>query len=565
MADLVPSGAQPPSLIDPLRNPAGGPMLTRIGSFTDQPAVKKALPWFAGLAGVGLLALTWAVMAPAPQRMLYSSLSDGERAAVVESLDTAGITYAIDNSTGALSVGEDDLYRARMLVASEGSLAAPETGAQMLDSLPMGASRTLEGDRLRAAQERELTLTIMEIDSVESVRVHLAKPERSVFVRDNVPPTASVMVRMARGRQLADTQVTAIANLVAASVPGLSIDAVRIIDQNGRLLLQAKPGEADRIDLQARMEDKLRAQVEQLLSPMIGAGNFSSEIQVELDMAEVTSARESYDKDGAVRRETTQESQAAAAGTAAGIPGATSNTPPLDPQAVPGAPQGTPPAAQAGQGIGESSVSRTYELGREVAVSNQGPGTLKRLSVAVALNQDALKGAKPADIKKIEDLVAAAVGADPQRGDRVAVVTRPFAAVEAEEAPFWEAPWFAMVVRNAVALITVLLVLLLVVRPAIKALTGRSKKTQDEADEAPAQDGGGTAGALGFSSGSGSGSGADSAAGSELGKASLLQPGAGDLSEQIALAQRIVREQPDDALMALRRMIGDQPKMNEAA
>lgn len=562
MADLVPAGAAAPSMMAPLRDPSGGPVLTRLGTFASQPAVKKALPWFAGAAGVGLLALTWAIMSPAPQRVLYSQLSDAERGSVVTALDSAGIAYTIDNQTGALSVGEDDVYRARMLVAQDGALAAPETGTQMLDSLPMGASRTLEGDRLRAAQERELELTVMEIDGVESVRVHLAKPEKSVFVREDVPPSASIMVRMARGRQLADTQVSAIANLVAASVPGLSIDAVRIVDQNGRLLLQAKSGEADRIDLQARMEDKLRTQVEQLLSPMIGAANFSSEIQVELDMAEVTSARESYDKDGAVRRETTQASQSGATAPAAGVPGATTNTPPLDPQAVPGAPQGTQAPGAAPQGAGESSTSRTYELGREVAVSNQGPGTLKRLSVAVALNQDALKGAKPADLKKIEDLVAAAVGADPARGDKVAVIVRPFAPPVAEEAPFWEAPWFAMVVRNAVALISVLLVLLLAVRPALKLLGGR-KKDKAAADETLDETSQAMADALGDDE-----DGADDGATPRREPARTAitaMPDNGQLTQQIELAQRIVREKPEDALLALRRMIGETPQPVEEA
>jgi type III secretory pathway lipoprotein EscJ len=105
-----------------------------------------------------------------------------------------------------------------------------------LDSLPLGASRTLEGERLRAARQGELEMTIKQIDGVESVRVHLAEASKSVFVRDDAPPTASVMVRMAKGRKLADGQVSAIVNLVAGSVPGLSPDAVRVVDQHGRLL-----------------------------------------------------------------------------------------------------------------------------------------------------------------------------------------------------------------------------------------------------------------------------------------------------------------------------------------
>ena len=534
MSELVPVAPSATSLIAPLRDPSGGPMLTRLKAFAAQPPVRKALPWFAGIAGAGLLALVWAGLSPAPQRVLYASLNDGERAEVAAALDKASIGYTIDNGTGALTVGEDELYRARMVVASNGALAAPESGAALIDSLPMGASRTLEGDRLRAAQERELQMTIMEIDGVEAVRVHLAKGERSVFVRQEVPPTASVMVRLARGRQLADSQVTAIANLVAGAVPGLSIDSVRIADQHGRLLSQPRGADSDRLELQARMESKLRTQVEQLLGPMIGAENFTSEIQIELDMNEVTSARESYDKDGAVRRETTQRSQSSTS-AAIGVPGVLSNTPPTDAEARPGAPEGTQSQAT-GQGQGESSASRTYELGREVAVSNVAPGSVKRLSVAVALNQDALKGAKAADIATFEKLVGAAVGADPNRGDTVAVVVRPFQAAEIEAMPFWQTGWFATFLRYGVALISVLLVLLLAVRPIVKSLTAR-KQDAGEPGEGGAAAGSGMALV-------------------PMGRAAAPAVDREQLSAQIELAQRIVREQPDDALRALRRMLG---------
>ena len=187
MNGLVPAESQGSGMLTPL-TAGGGSFGDRLRAFTAQPAVKRALPWFGGMAGLGLLALTWATLSPAPQRVLYSSLADSERASVVETLDKAGIDYTIDNGTGALTVGEDDVYRARMLVASDGSLASPQSGTDLIESLPMGASRTLEGDRLRAAQERELTMTIAEIDGVEAVRVHIAKAERSVFVREDVAP-----------------------------------------------------------------------------------------------------------------------------------------------------------------------------------------------------------------------------------------------------------------------------------------------------------------------------------------------------------------------------------------
>ena len=545
-APLLVAAAPAPSLLAPLTDPAGGPALTRLRTFTAQAPVRKALPIFGLTAAIGLGALTWAALTPAPQRVLYSQLDDGERASVVDALDKAGIAYAIDNGTGTLTVDEDQLYRARMLVASDGALGAPESANSMLDNMPMGASRTLEGERLRAAREHELVLTIQEIDGVEAVRIHLAEGEKSVFVRENRPPTASVMLRLSRGRQLADSQVSAIVNLVAGSVPGLSPDAVRVVDQQGRLLSDRTRGDNDRLEIQARMEDKLRAQVSALLTPMLGEGNFSSEIQVELDMDQVTSARESYDKAGVLRSETQAQSQSTAPGAAVGVPGVLANTPPLAAVPQPGAPQGTPPAAapapgQSGPIAGESSATRTYELGREVAVANTTPGKLKRISVAVAISATAAKGGK-ADVDQIKQLVSAAVGADAARGDQVAVVSRSFDVAVLEGLPFYEAPWFAMAVRYGVGLLAVILVLLLGVRPLIKALSGGA--ANKAAKDKPAKD-------------------ADLPADADAITEAMTDPATGTidpelLGRQVSLAQRMVEERPQDALIALRQMLNAQ-------
>lgn len=537
MSELVASPAMP------LAQPGAGTPLERLLSLGGQPLVKRALPWFLGAAALGGVALTWSVLSPAPQRILYSELGDSERAGVVSSLEKAGIAYAIDNATGTLTVAEDDLYRARMLVAQDGALAVPDP-TTALDSLPLGASRTLEGERLKAAREHELQLTIQEIDGVEGVRVHLAEGNKSVFVRDEAPPSASVMVRMAKGRQLADAQVAAVVNLVAGSVPGMSVDSVRVVDQRGRLLSQGGGPEADRLELQARMEDKLRAQVDTLLLPMLGAGNYSSEIQVELDMDQVTSARERYDKDGVVRSESQAQSQVSgAAGLAGGVPGQMSNTPPPATTVRPGAPQGgqpTPAAAPVGVN-GESSASRTYELGREVSVANSSPGKIKRISVAVALSQEAMKKARQGDAEPIKALVAAATGIDPARGDQIQVLVRPFEVVEDAALPFYETPWFAMVVRSVVALLAVLLVLLLGVRPLVRALKRQPGEVQPL--------------------------GADAADG-EVAARPAVNPATGSvdaalLGRQVGLAQRIVAEKPDEALDALRTMLG-QPKVEAA-
>ena len=539
MSELVP--AAPASSGAPLLPLTPANALERLRGLSQQPAARRALPWFLGLSALGGVALTWALLSPAPQRTLYSELGDSERASIVSSLDKAGIAYEIDNQTGALSVDEGDFHKARMLVAADGALASPDAPAS-LDSLPLGASRTLEGERLRAAREHELTLTIQEIDGVESVRVHLAEARKSVFVREDSPPSASVMVRMARGRQLADSQVAAIVNLVAGSVPGMSPDAVRVADQHGRLLSQKGGQDADHLELQGRMEDKLRTQLDQLLTPMLGAGNFTSEIQIELDQDEVTTARESYDKQGVLRSETQAASQSSGAGQAAGVPGVLANTPPPATTAQAGPPQGTPPAVGAPVPNGESSATRTYELGREVAVANTKPGGVKRLSVAVAISQAAMKKqGKPADVEAIKALVSAATGANLQRGDQVQVMVRPFEPAADEALPFYEMPWFATLARSVVALLAVLLVLLLGVRPLLKTLRKDPATTTAEGegadlaqpDENPARDP--VTGAI---------------------DAELL-------GRQVNLAQRIVEEKPDDALHALRQMLA-QPREGAA-
>ena len=177
MADLVPAPTTP-FAGSPFA--AGGSVLTRLSSVAAQPAVKKMLPVFLGLSAIGGAALTWSLMAPSPQRVLYAQLDDADRAGVAQALDGAQIAYAIDNRTGALTVSEGDYYKARMLFAQNGALANPESGDQMLDKLPMGASRTLEGERLRSAREHDLQLTIGQIDGVEAVSyTHLTLPTKA--------------------------------------------------------------------------------------------------------------------------------------------------------------------------------------------------------------------------------------------------------------------------------------------------------------------------------------------------------------------------------------------------
>ncbi|QFT76705.1 flagellar basal-body MS-ring/collar protein FliF [Erythrobacter sp. THAF29] len=511
-------------------------------TFMGQPAIKRALPAIAGLAGVLVLAALYFAIASGPQRILYSNLSDGERAKVVETLERGGIGYAIDNATGVLTVSEDDLYRARMLVASDAGIAAPEGASEMLDAIPLGSSRTLEGERLRLARERELMLTIREIDGIESVRVHLATPERSVFVRDASAPTASVMVRLVSGRSLGQSQVEAIVNLVSGSVPGMTPEAVRVVDHNGRLLSSAREAELDGLLLQREFESKLHEQVTALLTPLLGEGNFSAQVQAELDHSEVTAARETYDKEGVVRSETERSATRIAGGEVGGVPGVTANTPPPDAEVVDAPPEATETAVAANtKGDSDTAIRRDYEVGREVAVTSTGPGSLTKLSVAVAVSDEALKAAAPLTAEKLQALVSAAVGANDARGDQVEVVVSAFGTTEIAPLAFYEQPWFAMALRYGTALIAVLLVLFLVVRPLMKGIRGpavATSKGEDEASEDEAE-----AGSVDV----------DKA----VSHASLQQ--------QVELARQLAASQPDRAVEALQRMLEPPPEKAAAS
>jgi len=474
-----------PSMSGLGRDPMGA--LQRVWA---QPAVRKSAPMI-GLVGLlASAALAWTLVATPPQKMLFSGLGDADKAAASEALAQANIESRIDNQTGTLTVAEDDYYKARMLLAAQNLPKAAPGGYAILDQLPMGVSRAVEGERLRQARETELARSIQEIEGVTEARVHLAMPENTVFVRDNAAPSASVIVRMGAGRTLPESQVRSIINLVASSVPGMKPDAVTIVDGAGTLL--TRPGGAsalgasdERIDFQRRVESKYREQLTQLLTPLVGAGNFSAEVQADVDLSETQATREAYGKEGALRAEqgnwTGNQSGPLAA---EGIPGTLSNTPPPAAEIKTGA--AAAPTAPAGAKVPDTmkqsdQFSRAFELDKEVSVTRAVPGGLKRISVAVVLREaEGAKPRTPQEIQQINELVRAAVGFDTARNDQVTVISRKFAGASTEEsAPWYEAGWFPVLARNLTALVIALLVIFVGLKPMLKMLGNRKKEEAD--------------------------------------------------------------------------------------
>lgn len=449
--------------------------------FAAQPAVAKSLPALGLLAVLAVAAVIWMAFSAAPQKDLFQGLPDEDKAAVAEALKSSGIAYSLDRDTGALSVSEDDYHQARMLLASQGLPKSAPDGGAIIDALPLGASRAVEAERLRSSREVDLARTIEAIDAVQDARIHLAVETPSVFLRDRSKPAASVMLRLVPGRTLGDAQVQAIIHLVASSVPGLAPEGVSVVDQNGRLLSSENDNglaaESERqVAVQAKIEERYRQSLVQLLTPILGEGNFTTEVHADVDFNETQATREGFPKEATALRaeEGSFSTEGGAGGEAGGIPGALSNTPPPAAE-VAAAPDGTmnapipnAPGADA-PGLKNQNYVRSFAVGREVSVTKQQVGTVKRLSVAVALKNP--EGGKPRskeEIAALEALVKGAVGFDQARGDVVALSARSFAPEEVAEPNWWEAGWVAMLARNLTALAVAALIVFGIAKPLLK-------------------------------------------------------------------------------------------------
>ena len=550
--------------------------LKQVQGLLGQPAIRRSLPMILMVGLIASAALAWFMLSTPTQKTLFTGLPDSDKSQVMAALKTGGITGRIDEATDALTVNEDDYSKARMLLAGQGLPKAAPGGYAILDNLPMGVSRAVEGERLRQARETELARSIQDIDAVAEARVHLAVPENTVFVRDNAAPSASVIVKLQAGRALSDAQVSSIVNLVASSVPGMKPDDVTIVDQMGALL--SKPGAGSdsndaAVRYQRQVEQKYREQLTQLLTPLVGAGNFTAEVTADVNLDDTSSTRESYDKAGALRAEQGNwtNKDAPSAQAPGGIPGALSNTPPPPttvatptptptpaPGATPAAGAAGAPAAAAGAANSpvmpdtakaSDSYARAYDLGREVSVTRNAPGALKRLSVAVVLRDvEGSKPRSPVEMQQITQLVNSAVGANSARGDQVTVISRRFAAAPdlGGGQPWYESGWLAMVLRNVTAIVIALLVLMLGVRPLSKALM---KKRDDAGRGAAGRDLNATFG-IGSPTAPGTGSGPN---GQPVSIDALES--AQNFDDRIGMVRGFTRDNPTRAALAVRDMI----------
>ncbi len=409
--------------------------------------------------------------------LLYSNLADEEAAAITQSLSSAGIKYRMENGTGGISVPVERINEARLMLAGQGVLQSGGF-ASLSKEGGLGVSQFMENARYQHALEQELARTISSLQQVAAARVHIAVARNSSFVRDRSPGSASVFLQMKPGRRLASEQVTAIINLVASSLPDIDASQVTVVDQQGRLLSSPQGQDEfaardQQVEFTRQFEESYSQRIETLIAPLVGVGRVRAEVSAQFDMSAVEEAREQYSPDSQiVRSEQVSEDRRAGTGGAAGVPGSLSNQP-----------QGRAPnaaVANESKQDGSTQSTRNYEIDRTIAYTRQPAGRLKRISVAVLVDNVQVKGKDgklsevaltPEQIDRVTTLVKDAVGFDEERGDSVNVVNSAWsgdprvAAGELESLPVWEQPWARDAAKMLIGLIALLALVFAVLRP----------------------------------------------------------------------------------------------------
>lgn len=501
--------------------------LTFLENLSDMSMLRQIglLVGLAASVAIGFAVVLWSQQPD--YRPLYGSLDGMDASQVMETLSAADIKYTVEPNSGALLVKADDLARARMRLAAAG--VAPKdnsVGFEILDQEQgLGTSQFMEATRYRRGLEGELARTVASLNNIKAARVHLAIPKSSVFVRDERKPSASVLVELYSGRGLEPSQVMAIVNLVASSVPEMNKAQVTVVDQKGNLLSDIQEMSeltmaGKQFDYSRRMESLFTQRVHNILQPVLGSGRYKAEVSADVDFSAVESTSEMFNPDQpALRSEQQVNEQRTSSLPPQGVPGALSNQPPGPAAAPQQAGAGAAAVAGAiapGQPLLDANgaqiidpatglamlapypadkreqSTRNFELDRSISYTKQQQGRLRRLSVAVVVDDQAKLDTATGEVTRVpwssDDLarftrlVQDSVGFDASRGDSVSVINTPFSTELGEELieiPFYTQPWFWDVVKQVLGVLFILVLVFGVLRPVLNNITGAGRGQGD--------------------------------------------------------------------------------------
>lgn len=445
------------------------------------------LALIAALLAVGVVFYLWRDQGSF--RPLYGSGEAYPAAEVMQVLDGDAIIYRLHPQSGQVLVREDQLGRARMLLAAKGVQVKVPAGYELFDKdEPLGTSQFVQDVRLKRSLEGELARTVMALKGVEGARVHLALQESSSFVvGKREPGKASVMLQLAPGYKLAPEQVSAIVNLVAGSVPQLEAGNVQVVDQYGALLsrgIDTLGGPVQNWQVVDDYQSKAVANAEAVLAPVLGGGNYRISVSADIDFSQKEETFQSYGETPRLRNEVLRD-ESVLDQLALGVPGSLANRPP-QPAPEPPADQaqtGAPaePANQAATSLRKES-NRQLDYDQSVTHVKHAPFSLRQQSIAVVLNAAVAPegGWTPEAREELTAMVKSAVGFNQARGDLLTLSVFPFtdgamAGAGEELLPWWENAKVHDLAKLGVFALISLLLLLMVVRPAVRSLSQRSQ------------------------------------------------------------------------------------------
>jgi flagellar M-ring protein FliF len=435
-----------------------------------------------GVASVLLvLGLAWWVQRPL-FRPLFTNLSQDDAGRIVQALRDEKVEYVLDDGGRAILVPAERLYELRLALASRGLPEGGGVGFELFDRQTLGQTDFLQHLNYQRALQGELARTISELGGVESARVHLALPERSLFVSQDRRPSASVVVKLAPGRALSRAQIDGIVNLVAASVEGMDPDGVTVVDEAGRMLtpdrgqgLDDGAASGTALEYQRALERSTEERVESLLGAIVGRGAVVARVAAKLDFSRAERTEERFDPDGAVpKQEQRRREETNGAPAPGGIPGTQSNL--------------TNEVVETNMPSGPTTERReesvTYEISKMISRTIAPVGALERLSVAVVVDGTytdvngtrTFQPRSQEELDRYTELVKSAVGFNEDRGDQIQVISAPF-----QEAPEGSSSgvmsslgrWAPVVLTRILGVAFVAFALLYVVRPLLLALAVR--------------------------------------------------------------------------------------------
>ncbi len=379
-----------------------------------------------------------------PYRPLYTNLNPDDAAAILSQLKAQKIPYKLTDSGTTILIPQDKVYETRLALASKGLPQGGGIGFEIFDQSKLGVTEFVQKINYVRALQGELARTINQLSEVSRCRVHISLPEKSLFVEQQKPAKASVVLKLKPGMRLNQNQIRGIAYLVASSVEGLSPENVTIIDEKGSILTTKMEGNgaeavsSNNQELQEAIERRLERKVQTILERVVGPGKVVARVSAKIDFTAAQQTEEKYDPNAVVRSEQHTEEKSSSTKTATGVPGVASN--------IPGqgltAKKTQPPQNQ----FKKTSDTINYEISKVVTKKILPPGEIKSLSVAVLLDgtYEMKKGKDGKEVrtyvprsdeemKKLENLVKNAIGFNPDRGDKVSVVNIPFETMKEEE------------------------------------------------------------------------------------------------------------------------------------